>query len=380
MKKVYISGALRTPLGIYQGSLANFSEQKLAAMTMLGLIEKTGVTPEAIDEIIIGNSRQTSTPSNLARHAQLEAELPVEIPAYTVQRQSASGLQAIVNGYLSIRSDYADVILAGGSESMSQIPLEIRNARYAFGADTEIIFDPIANQLAGAQPRKTYGKLTVEAITENIAKQYGITAADVEAYLAGEVKKGQEAKTSTSILPVEVKKKKAVETVTADQRYAELAAIAKPADGAAACLLCSEEATVKQQLPVVGELLGIAFEAGNPNYTGTFGTDVIAQVLGKAELTLQDIDFFEVTEFSAAQMIAAKKVLQALGMTEKDVEAKVNSAGGTLTTGLAWGTCGAAMLTDLIDKLHVEKRNYGMIITPAEGGQTLAVVVKAAER
>jgi len=206
VKKVYISGALRTPLGIYQGSLAGLSEQKLAAMTMLGLIEKTGVIPAAIDEIVIGNSKQTSTPSNLARHAMLEAGLPVEIPAYTVQRQSASGLQAIINGYLSIKSDCAEVILAGGSESMSQIPLEIRNARYVFGADTEIIFDPVANQLAGAQPSETYGKLTMEAITDNIAKHYGIAAADVEAYLADEAKK--EAKTSASLLPVEVKKKK----------------------------------------------------------------------------------------------------------------------------------------------------------------------------
>lgn len=380
MKKVYISGTLRTPIGNYRGSLAGFSEQKLTAMTMLGLIEKTEVTPEAIDEIIIGNSRQTSTPSNLARHAQLEAKLPVQIPAYTVHRQSASGLQAIVNGYLSIRSDCADVILAGGSESMSQIPLEIRNARYVFGADTEIIFDPIANQLAGAQPKETYGNLTMETITASIMKQYGITAADVEAYLTGERKKAYEAKTGASILPVEVKRKKAVETVIGDQHYREIPSIAKPADGAAVCLLCSADAAEKQSLSVVGELLGVAFEAGNPNCMGTYGKNIIAQVLKKAELALGDIDFFEITEFSAAQMIAAKKVLQELGMTEEDVEAKVNSTGGTLTTGLAWGTCGAAMLIDLIDKLHVVKRDYGMVIAPAEGGQTLVVVVKAAER
>lgn len=378
MKKVYISGALRTPLGIYQGSLAGLSEQKLAAMTMLGLIKNTGVNPATIDEIVIGNSKQTSTPSNLARHAMLEAELPVEIPAYTVQRQSASGLQAIINGYLSIKSDCADVILAGGSESMSQIPLEIRNARYVFGADTEIIFDPIANQLAGAQPKETYGKLTIEAITENIAGQYEIAAADVEAYLADEAKK--EAKTSASVLPVEVKKKKTVETISEDQCYPEIPAIAEPADGAAVCLLCSEDAAAKQKLPITGELLGIAFAAGNPAYAGMFEKNVITEALEKAGLALPDIDYFEITEFSAAQIIAAKKVLKALGMNEKDIEAKVNSAGGTLKTGLSWGACGAVMLTDLIDKLHANKLNYGMIITPAEGGQTLAAVVKAANR
>lgn len=380
MKKVYIAGALRTPLGTYRGSLADLSEQKLAALAMRGLIERTGIAPEVIDEMIIGNSRQTSTPSNLARHAQLEAELPVEIPAYTVQRQSASGLQAIANGYLAIRSGCAEVILAGGAESMSQIPLEIRNARYAFGADTEIIFDPIANQLAGAQPEETYGRLTAGAIAESIAQTWGITAAEAEAYRVAAGEKRKDRQTGLSVLPIEVKRKKTVETVASDQCYESVEGIARPADGAAVCLLCSAEAVEKEQLLVVGELLGFAFEADSPRCAGIFGENVVVQVLEKARLGLDDMDFFEITEFSAIQMAAAKKVLQNMGMTKGDLAEKVNSTGGALTTGLSWAACGAVMLTDLIDKLRKERKKYGMVITPAEGGQVLAAVVKVEQR
>lgn len=377
MKKVYISGAIRTPLGTYQGALAGFSEQKLAAMAMLGLLKNVEIDPINIDEIIIGNSKQTSTPSNLARHAQLEAELPVEIPAYTVQRQSASGLQAVINGYLAIKSEQADIILAGGSESMSQIPLEIRKARFDFGSDTEIIFDPIANQLAGAQPAGRYGKLKDSHISEEICTQYGIQESEITAYLADSLKKRDQSNAKVQILPVEVKKKKSVEVVTKDQQYEEIPVIAKPADGAAVCLLCSEQGAEEQKLPVMAEISGIAFAAGSPKARGYIADEVISQAAEKAGLSLNDIDYFEISELSAAQILATRKELERLGMSIEDIDKKVNSQGGTLVSGLSWGAAGAVLLTDLLYRLRGEGRKYGMVIAPAEGGQTLSMVIEA---
>ncbi len=377
MKRVYISGAIRTPLGTYQGALADFSEQKLAAMTMLDLIENVDIDPIKIDEIIIGNSKQTSTPSNLARHAQLEAEFPVEIPAYTVQRQSASGLQAVINGYLAIRSENADVILAGGSESMSQVPLEIRKARFAFGADTEIVFDPIASQLAGAQPSDRYGKLKALDIADAISAQYGITESEIETYLDDSLKKCMLSKAKVHILPLEVKKKKTVELINADQQYQEIPSVAMPADGAAMCLLCSENAAKEQGLPVRGEILGIAFAAGSPKGSGYIADEVITRAVEKAGLSLSEIDYFEISEFSAAQILANRKVLKSLGIGTREIDRKVNSEGGTLVSGLSWGAAGAVLLTDLLYKLQGEGKKYGMVIAPAEGGQTLSMVIEA---
>lgn len=376
MQKVYISSAVRTPLGTYQGNLAGFSEQKLAAMTLLDLVKKVDLDPIHIDEIIIGNAKQTSNPSNLARHAQLLAELPVEIPAYTVQRQSSSGLQAIINAYLAIASGNSSIIAAGGSESMSQIPLEVRKARFAFGADTEIIFDPLGNQLKGAQPDH-YGALQLADVDRNIAEQYQITDQEIEMYLDDSLKKSSLSKHKDHLLPVEVKKKKEIISVTEDQQYDSPSAIAKPADGAAMCLLCSESAAAQYQLPVKAEITAIGFDAGDPGGAGWIGEQMISEVLKKAGLTINELDLIEISEVSAAQILAARKVLKKLGMTEQEADSKVNSWGGTLLTGLSWGAAGAVLLNNLLYQLHEEKKQYGMVVTPAEGGQTLAVVISA---
>lgn len=377
MQKVYISNAVRTPVCVYRGALAGMSEQKLAAMTMLALMKDVPVNPAEIDEIVVGNSKQTSNPSNMARHAQLEAGLPVKIPAYTVQRQSASGLQAVVNGYLTIKSANADLVLAGGAESMSQIPLEIRNARFSFGKDTEIIFDPIGNQLIGAQPVDQYGALSLESISETLAGQYGITQTQVETYLEKNLKKSMRQGTKRHVIPLEVKKKKTVELITKDQHYNEASATALPADGAAMCLLCSEEAREKHELPIAGEILGIAFDADSPSGKGYVAEKVISNVLSKTGLTLNEMDYIEISEFTATQMLATHKFLKKMGMTADEIEAKVNADGGTLVTGLSWGASGAVLLTDLVHRLRQENKNYGMVISPAEGGQTLAVLIKA---
>lgn len=377
MQKVYISGAARTPLGTYRGALSGFTEQKLAAHAMLELIRQTGIDAAKIDEIIIGNSKQTSMPSNLARHAQLEAELPVEVAAYTVQRQSASGLQAVINGYLAIKCENADVILAGGSESMSQIPLEIRNARFSFSTDTEIVFDPIANQLSGAQPVSQYGRLTAADIAKTVARQYGIRQEEIDTYL--EQRRNQQTlpRTTAPIVAMEIKKKKTVEIVSEDERYAEIPVIAGPADGAAMCLLCSGKAASEQNLPVKGEILAVAFGAGSPSGGGYVAERVISQGLLKAGLELDDIDYIEVSECSAAQILATRNVLKDMGLDEEEIDAKVNSQGGSLNSGLPWGAVGAVLLADLVSRLHEERKKYGMVVTPAEGGQTLAVVISA---
>ena len=127
MNRVTLVSAARTPLGAFCGRLESLSEQQLGAAAMRETVRRAAIDPAMIDEVIVGIAKQTSRPSNGGRHAMLLARLPESIPAYTVQRQSASGLQAIVNGLWAIRCGDAAVVLAGGMESMSQIPFEIRN-------------------------------------------------------------------------------------------------------------------------------------------------------------------------------------------------------------------------------------------------------------
>ena len=143
------------------------------------------------------------------------------------------------------------------------------------------------------------------------------------------------------------------------------------------CLLCSEAAAEKLGLDIGGELLGIAFDADHPTGSGYVADRVISQVLAKTGLSLHDMDYIEITEFSAAQLLATSKVLKGMGMDADAIGRKVNSRGGTLVSGLSWGAAGAVLLTDLFHKLREERRKYGMVITPAEGGQTLAVIIEA---
>lgn len=160
VNRVMLVSAARTPLGAFCGRLESLPEQQLGAAAMGETVRRAGIDPALIDEVIAGIAKQTSRPSNGGRHAMLLARLPEKIPAYTVQRQSASGLQAVANGYWAIRCGDAEVILAGGMESMSQIPFEIRNARYDFTGKNRQISDAIPDQETGAQPEERYGKLT----------------------------------------------------------------------------------------------------------------------------------------------------------------------------------------------------------------------------
>ncbi|MGL6202140.1 MAG: hypothetical protein ACRC3H_24765 [Lachnospiraceae bacterium] len=377
MERVYISHAVRTPVGICDGALSGLSEQKLAAIAMNELIKELDLQPEKISEIIIGNSKQTSTPSNLARHAQLEAKLPVDVPAYTVQRQSASGLQAILSGYLAIKSGNGDMILAGGTESTSQIPLEIRNARYKFDKDTEIIFDPIANQLKGAQPVKQYGTLEAEGIADVIKAQHGISDADIEQYLA-KCEEHRNAGKAKKVIPIEIKKKKEILEVNQDELCGEVSKVAKPADAAAMCLLGTKAALEKENLPIALEILAIAYEGGSPTGKGYIPVKAIANVLNKAQISINDIDYIEVLEFSVPQVIATREVLADIGLTESEIDERLNIHGGNLVYGLPWGAAGVILVSDLLHRIKESGKKRALVITPAEGGQVLAMIVEEA--
>ncbi len=189
MNQVMVVSAARTPLGAFCGKLESLSEQQLAAAAMLEAVRRAGIDPEKIDEVIVGTAKQTSKPSNCGRHAMLLARLPEKIPAYTVQRQSASGLQAVANGYWAIRCGDAGAILAGGTESMSQIPFEIRNARYAFTEKERAIIDAIPAQEAGAQPAEKYGVLTAADAADHFAQRFCLSAK-----CAGGLRRGEPAK------------------------------------------------------------------------------------------------------------------------------------------------------------------------------------------
>ena len=272
MNQVMVVSAARTPLGAFCGQLESLSEQQLAAAAMLEAVRRAGIEPEKIDEVIVGTAKQTSKPSNCGRHAMLLARLPEKIPAYTVQRQSASGLQAVANGYWAIRCGDAGAVLAGGTESMSQIPFEIRHARYAFTGNERAIIDAIPAQETGAQPVEKYGILTAAERAEHFCRRYCFSESELEAFAEASLRKARSAAEGglfgEELFPVTVKKGKKEESIDRDELLKQAALLAPPADGAAMCLLASPQRAKELGLPVLAEILSVGDRGGGPPVRG----------------------------------------------------------------------------------------------------------------
>lgn len=372
MERVLIAGSARTPIGIYDGKLKDLKEEKLAVIAVQDTLSKAHLAGEHVDEIVIGIAKQTSSPSNAARYIGLAAGLPEAVPAYTVQRQGASGLQAVVNGFAKIRAGSADVILAGGAESMSQIPYEIQNARYDFHPD-KIVMDPIPAMVAGGQPEEQYGRLTIQDMNRAIAAAHGISPEAQEAYAAASLAKARASNLEEELVPVEVKVKKARELVTADELYRQPEVTAGAADAAAMCVLVGETAAQRLQTSVIAELVSVGLSAGSPAGEGMVGAAAAQKALEKAGKTADEVDLITVNEATAAQALA---VIAALGLSAGEVDKKVNPYGGALATGNPWGAAGCVELHKLLCGLRAQDKQWGLVVCGGEGGQALAAVVK----
>lgn len=380
MNRVMVVSAARTPVGAFCGKLESMSEQQLGAMAMLEALRRAEMPPEKIDEVIVGIGKQTSRPSNGGRHTMLLAHLPENIPAYTVQRQSASGLQAVVNGYWAIRCGDAGVILAGGTESMSQIPFEIQNARYNFNGKGREIIDAIPAQETGAQPIELYGMLTTAQIAENVARKHGFSEKEIEAFAEASLQKALSAVGKDifrqEAFSVTVMKGKNEELINQDELRKKAVVLAAPADGAAMCLLASQEKAKQLGLPVLAEIVSVGITAGNPCFAGISTVEASRRAIGRAGLTFQEMEVIELSERSAAECLAVFREWQSWGLDRDMLAERVNPSGGALSTGNPWGAAGALLLTKTVYELRRRNGRIGMVAMMAEGGQGMAMVLR----
>ncbi|MCE5266049.1 MAG: thiolase family protein [Deltaproteobacteria bacterium] len=380
MNAVVVASAVRTPLGAFGGQLTGLSEQQLAAAAMQEAVRRAGMPAAEIDEVIVGIAKQTSRPSNGARHAMLLARLPEHLPAYTVQRQSASGLQAIVSGYWAIRCGDAGVICAGGTESMSQIPFEIRNARYAFDEKRRRIIDAIPAQESGAQPEALYGRVTTEQVAENLARKYQLPAEELAAFAESSLRKARESREGGScedeIFPLAAANGKRVVLVRADELPDRAALWAAPADGAAMCILAGRERAKALNLPVLAEIVSVGIAASDPRYTASAVAEAGRRALSKAGLALDDVEIIELNEMSAAECLAVLREWQSGMPPPAALAERVNPAGGALATGNPWGAIGAVLLGRAVHALRRRSARIAMVALGAEGGQGMAMVLR----
>jgi acetyl-CoA C-acetyltransferase len=396
VNEVVIVSAARTAGGRLGGSLKDVQPEDLAKVVIQAAIERAGVEPEAIDEVIIGQAKQSADAANLARIAALRAGLPVDVPAYTVMRQCGSGLQAVNNGAQAIMCGLADIVVAGGTESMSNAPYYLRGARFGYGAGNAVLVDSNTESQPRSQPYEVYGNLTMGLTAENVAAKYGITREEQDSFALASQEKALAAiaagRFADEIVPVEVPQKRGWPLVfatdehpreTSPEALAKLPAIFKQGgtvtagnssgrnDGAACLVLMSAEEARRRGAKPLATIRSQAVAGVPPEIMGIGPAPASRKALAAAGLTLADIGLVELNEAFAAQSLA---VIKELGLDE----ARVNVNGGAIALGHPLGCSGARILTTLLYEMRRRGTRYGLATLCIAGGQGIATVVEAA--
>lgn len=393
MNEVVIVSAARTPIGTIGGTLKDIPPHELGALAIKEAVKRAGVSPDAVDEVILGWSRQTTESANIARVSSLLAGIPEEAAAFTVHRQCAAGLQAISNGTQEIQTGRADVVVAGGAESLSRAPYYLRNARFGYGAGDAVLIDSLTEAGPGGQPQSIYGVVSMGDTAENVAEQFKVSREDQDAFALQSqqryAKAFAEGKFKDEIVPVEVKTRKATIIFDTDEQprdtsMEKLAAL-KPSfkkngtvtagnscgrnDAAAAVVLMSAEKAKELSVKPMARIVSDAVVGVPPQIMGIGPVPAVRKALKRANLTLDDIDLIELNEAFASQSLA---VIRELGL---DIN-KVNVNGGAIALGHPVGATGARLMTTLLHEARRRKARYAMATLCIGGGQGMATIIE----
>ncbi|KAI8871416.1 thiolase [Ramicandelaber brevisporus] len=393
-QQVYIVAAKRTAFGTFGGKLKGFTANQLGGIAAKAVVD---ALPQGakVDSVIMGNVQQTSADgAYLARHVGLRAGLPIEVPALTVNRLCGSGFQSIINAVQEIRTGDSTLVLAGGSESMSQAPYALRDVRWGtrFGFDQKLE-DTLAAGLVDSYPSPNPMGMTAE----KLGAQYGITRQMCDEYALLTQKRWGAANEkgifNAEIVPIEVKAKKGVELFAVDEHprpqstieaLNKLAPVFKKdnglvsagnasgiSDGAAALIVAGEEAVKKYGLKPLARIVSYHAVGVDPSIMGIGPAPAIRAALAKAGKKIEDMDLVEVNEAFAAQYLAVEKEL---GLNRE----KTNLNGGAIALGHPLGASGARIMTHLTHELQRTGKRYAVGSACIGGGQGIAIVIENA--
>ncbi|GLO65137.1 thiolase family protein [Oceanobacillus kimchii] len=388
---IVIVSATRTPIGAYGKSLKNVSSGHLASHVIKEVLQRVYMPADHVDEVILGEVRQTTESSNIARVAALRAGIPEQVTAFTVNRLCASGIQAVTSGVQQILSNQADIVIAGGTESMSRSPIYLRNTR--FGGDRTTIVD--SNLEAGQQPQEIYGKnLSMGITAENVARKYNISREDQDAFAIESQRRAKKAIESgrfkDEIAPIEVVEKKQISIFEVDEyprfdtsleKLANLNPVFEAGgtvtagnacgrnDGASALVIMKESHAKHLGLQPLARIVDWSTAGVSPEIMGIGPVPAVKQLLKRNQKTIQDIDLLELNEAFASQSVA---VIRELDLDHE----KVNVNGGAIALGHPVGATGTRIITTLIYELIKRKQQYGIATLCAGGGQGMAILIE----
>ncbi|MCC8059510.1 MAG: thiolase family protein [Clostridiales bacterium] len=397
MKDVYILDAVRTPVGRMGGTLKTAQAHDLGALVCKALMERTGLSPDVVEEVVIAQVKQNAKASNIARVISLMAGFREEIPAYTLMMQCGSSLQSVNCAANDIRCGEVAVAVAGGVEAMSDTPFELWGARYGYGTGNNAIYDPIIEGARRAQPQDTYGVFGMGDTAENVAEKYGISRQAMDEFAFESQTKAAAAIAAgvfkDEIVPVTIpqRKKEPIIFDTDEQpRETSMEALAKlkpvfrtdgkglvtagnscgRSDAGAALLLATEEKVRELGVKPMARIVSQAIVGVDPRLMGIGPVPAVRKVLAKTGLQLEDIGLFELNEAFAAQSLA---VIQELGLDRS----KVNINGGAIALGHPLGATGARILTTLVHSMKRTGTRYGIATLCMGGGQGGAILLES---
>ena len=412
LREVVIVDGCRTAVGNMGGALKPLHALDLATCVLQGTLDRTGIDPSVVDEVILGQCRQTSDEPNIARVAALKVGIPAEVPAYTVMRQCASGMTAVQNGAMEIMTGQSDVVLAGGTESMSNAVFYVRDARWGVGTGNVEFVDALTEGQFQSQPPETYGRYNMGATAENIAESMGITREEqdefsyrsqrlaIEAIDAGRFKE--------EIVPITVPQGRKKPPIVFDtdefpKRDTSLEKMAKlkPCfnikhtddgklwndtaltgtvtaasssgrnDGASVLTLMSAEKAKELGLKPIAKIIGMGVAGADPQKMGLGPVYAVPKALKDAGLTIDDIQLIELNEAFAAQALGCIKALH-----WEDKMDIINVNGGAVALGHPVGSSGSRIIITLMYEMKRRGLKYGLATLCIAGGMGQATVIE----
>lgn len=399
MEKVYIVAAKRTAIGAFTGSLKDVPAGKLAAVAVKGALEAGNVSPNDVNELILGNVVSAGQGMGIGRQAAIFADLPETVPAYAINMVCGSGMKAVMDAVAHIRCGDADVVVAAGVENMSQIPFaasgSLRNGQKMGDISLKdlLISDGLTD---------VYNQYHMGVTAENVAKQVGLSREQQDAYAQQSQQKAVAAveagRFKDEIVPVEVQQRRQTVSFDTDEYpkadcTQEGLGKLRPAfdregtvtagnasglnDGASAVVVASEAAVKRLGLKPLAEITSYAQVGLDPKVMGLGPVGAVTEALKKAELSISDVDLFELNEAFAAQALGVvHQLADTHNVSTDSILEKANVNGGAIALGHPLGASGNRILVSLIHELEKREGTYGVASLCIGGGMGTAVVVK----
>jgi acetyl-CoA C-acetyltransferase len=401
MRRAAFVSPVRTPVGAFGGTLRPVPAEDLAAAVVKEVVSRSGIDPARIDDVAFAQSYANSEAPCIGRWAALHAGLPIEVPGLATDRRCGGGLQAVVTAAMMVQTGAADVVLAGGVESMSNIEHYTTSMRWGSRSGNVTLYDRLDRGRERSQPEWRFGRISGMIETaENVAARYGISREAADEYAARSHRRAAAAweagKFTAEVVPVQVPQRRedpvlfardeGIRPDSTPQALGRLRPImpggtvtagnaSQQNDAAAACLVVAEDKVAELGLEPIGFLRGWTAAGVEPALMGIGPVPAVARLFARTGVTFDDLDLIELNEAFACQVLA---VLEGWGVKDDEVEGRLNVNGSGISLGHPIGATGARILTTLLHELRRRGGRLALETMCVGGGQGMAALIEAA--